>query len=155
MKTRDCSGRQKYQIEKDGTLTNYIMLAMGKCQWKFYEMLFNHEIRHHIVTETVRYAQVQHNCNSFEMSEHDLKCCVGTLFLSDYHTLPQQDMYWERQNDAGIPLVYEVISKNKFKQMKKYTHLSDNTQLDKVIKVRRLYDTTNRSLQQFGFWHLD
>ena len=65
-------------------------------------------------------------------------------------------MYWERQSDLGIPLVYEVISKNKFKQMKMYTHLSDNTQLDKsdkYAKVRPLYDITNGSLQQFGFWH--
>ena len=73
--------------------------------------------------------------------------------MSGYHTLPQQDMYWEGQNDAGIPLVYEVISKNKFKQMKKYTHLSGNTQLDKSdkhAKVRPLYDITNRSAQLFG-----
>ena len=42
--------------------------------------------------------------------------------------------------------------------MKKYTHLSDKTQLDKsdkYAKVRLFYDITNRSLQQFGFWHLD
>ena len=42
--------------------------------------------------------------------------------------------------------------------MKKYTHISDNTQLDKCdkyAKVRPLCDITNRSLQQFGFWHLD
>ena len=89
-----------------------------------FEMLFSHEIRQHTTTETVRHAQVQQNDNLFEMSEHDLKCRVGTLFLSGYHTLPQQDMYWECQNDADIPLVYEVISKNKFKQMKKYIHLS-------------------------------
>ena len=100
---------------------------------------------------------MQQNDNSFEMPEHDLKCYVGTLFLSGYHTLPLQDMYWEHQNDAGIPLVHEVISKNKFKQMKKYTHLSENTQLDKsdkYAKVRLLYDIANRSLHQFGFWHL-
>ena len=67
-------------------------------------------------------------------------------------------MYWERQNDGGITLVCEVISKNKFKEMKKYTHLSDNIQLDKsdkYAKVRPLYDITNRSLPQFGFSHLD
>ena len=67
-------------------------------------------------------------------------------------------MYWERQNDGGITLVCEVISKNKFKEMKKYTHLSDNIQLDKsdkYAKVRPLYVITNRSLPQFGFSHLD
>ena len=56
-----------------------------------------------------------------------------------------------------MKLVYEVIRKNKFKQMKKCTHLSGNTQLDKSDKyaeVRPLYDITNISLQQLGFWHL-
>ena len=46
----------------------------------------------YIITETVRYTQVQQNDNLFEMSEHGLKCYVGTLFLPGYHTLPQQDM---------------------------------------------------------------
>ena len=116
---------------------------------EIFEMFFNHEIRQHIITKTVRFAQVQQNDNLFEMSEHDLKCYVDTLFLSGYHTLMQQDMYWGCKNDAGIPLVYGVISISTFKQMKKHTHFSDNTQLDKsdkYAKVRLLY-ITNRSLQ--------
>ena len=67
----------------------------GKMPVEISEMLFNHEIRQHIITETVKYAQVQQNDNFFEMLEHDLKCYVGTLFLLGYHTLPQQDMYWD------------------------------------------------------------
>ena len=65
----------------------------GKMPVEIFEMLFNHEIRQYIITETVRYAQVQQNDNLFEMSEQDLKCYVGTLFLLSYHALPQQDMY--------------------------------------------------------------
>ena len=84
MKTRDCSGKQKCQIQTDRTLTNYIMLAMGKIPVEIFEQ--------YIITETVRYTQVQQNDNLFEMSEHGLKCYVGTLFLPGYHTLPQQDM---------------------------------------------------------------
>ena len=57
--------------------------------------------------------------------------------MSGYHTLPQQDMYWEGQSDAGIPLVYEVISKNKFKQMKKYTIFLTTPTFTKVISMLR------------------
>ena len=46
-------------------------------------------------------------------------------------------MYWEGQNDAGIPLVYEVISKNKFKQMKKYTIFLTTPTFTKVISMLR------------------
>ena len=40
--------------------------------------------------------------------------------------------------------------------IKKYTHLSDNTILDKTdkyAKFRPLYNLTNASLKQFGYWH--
>ena len=57
--------------------------------------------------------------------------------MSGYYTLPQQDMYWEGQNDAGIPLVYEVISKNKFKQLKKYTIFLTTPTFTKVISMLR------------------
>ena len=54
--------------------------------------------------------------------------------------------------------MYKCISKNKFKQAKKYEHLADNNNLnnsDKFIKVIPLYNLSNKSLQQFGFWHLN
>ena len=54
---------------------------------EIFEILFNHEIKQHISTETVRYTQVQQNENLLEMLEHDLKCYVGTLFLLGYNTL--------------------------------------------------------------------
>ena len=57
--------------------------------------------------------------------------------MSGYYTLPQQDMYWEGQNDAGIPLVYEVISKNKFKQLKKYTIFLTTPTFTKVMSMLR------------------
>ena len=127
----------------------------GKMPVKTFEMIFNHEIRQHIIIETVRNTQVRQNDYSFEISEHDLKCYLGTLFLSTYLSLQQQDMYWEPQNDAGKALVHEVISKNKLKQMKKYTDLSGNTQFDKYdkhakVRPRPLYDITNRSAQLFS-----
>ena len=40
--------------------------------------------------------------------------------------------------------------------IKKYTHLPDNTTLDKAdkyAKVHLLYNLTNASLKQFGYWH--
>ena len=40
--------------------------------------------------------------------------------------------------------------------IKKYTHLSDNTTLDKAdkyAKVHLLYNLTSASLKQFGYWN--
>ena len=101
------------------------------------------------------------------MTEEDLKHYVGVLFLSGYHSLPQQDLYWESCNDVEMSVVYQTISKNKFKTIKNYIHLADNSNFDRQDKyakililsvqvtVRPLYDMENKSLKQFGYWHQD
>ena len=72
-----------------------------------------------------------HNDVAFSMTEHDLKSYVGFLYLTGYNSSPQQHLYWERSDDVDTSLVYKCISKNKFKQIKKYTHLADNNNLNK------------------------
>ena len=99
-----------------------------------------------------------HIDSAFSMSENDLCKFVGVLFLSGYHTLPQQQLYWDRRNDASIPMVYQAISKNRFFQIKKYLYCADNQNLglsDKLAKVRPIYDLMNTSIKQFSFWHKD
>ena len=92
------------------------------------------------------------------MSEDDLRKFVGVLFLSGYHILPQQQMYWDRRNDANIPIFYQAISKNRFFQIKKYLHCADDQNLDlsgKLAQVQPIYDLMNTSIKQFSFWHKD
>lgn len=48
------------------------------------------------------------------MTEYDLRCYVGTLLLSAYHSLPQQHLYWEKSNDVDSPMVYQWFSKDKY-----------------------------------------
>ena len=59
---------------------------------EIFKVLFNHEIRQHIITETIRYTTAQQNDNLFEIPERDLKCYVGTLFLLDRSL--QQFGFW-------------------------------------------------------------
>lgn len=44
----------------------------------------------HIIPEIVKYAQIFQNKYTFDATEFDLRCYVGTLFLSGYYCLPQQ-----------------------------------------------------------------
>ena len=62
----------------------------------------------------------------------------------------------------GIPVVYKAMSRNRFEEIKRYIHLANNDllsaseqQQDKLFKVRPLFDLMNKSLNQFGRWHLD
>ena len=128
----------------------------GKLPVEVFDMLFNSSIRDLIIKESTNYAKSTHNDANFAMTENELKQYVAVLFLAGYHSLPQQRLYWERCIDVDMPIVYKSISKNKFSMIKKYTHLSDNTTLDKAdkyAKVRPLYNLTNASLKQFGYWH--
>ena len=126
----------------------------GKLPVEVFDMLFNSSIRDLIIKESTNYAKSTHNDANFAMTENELKQYVAVLFLAGYHSLPQQRLYWERCIDVDMPIVYKSISKNKFSMIKKYTHLPDNTTLDKAdkyAKVRPLYDLTNASLKQFGY----
>ena len=125
---------------------------------EIFELLFNHEIRSHIITKTKRYASVAHNDLAFSMREVDLHKFVGVLFLSGYLTLPKQQLYWDRRNDANTPIFYQEIIKNRCFQIKKYLHCADNQKLDlsdKLANVRPIYDLMNTSTKQFSFWHKD
>ena len=59
-------------------------------------------------------------------------------------------------DDISTPMVDKTIRKNKFYQIKKYTHCANNNNLDKtdkLAKVRPLYDTAHKSVKQFRYWH--
>ena len=119
-----------------------------------FEILFNQELRRHLVHKTLQYATVSYNETSFTFSEDELRKCIGVLLFSGCHILLQQYMYRERTDDISSPMVHKVISKNKFYQIKKYTHCADNNNLDKSdkqAKVRPLYDIVNKSAKQFGY----
>ena len=131
----------------------------GKDPVYIFESLFTEEIRDHICVESIRYAR-QHNSQDFTLSENDLKKFIGILLLTGYHSLPQTVMYWKRTKDVCIPAVSECMSRNRFKEMKRYLHLANNELLaedssDRLFKIRKFHDLMNQALMQFGPWHKD
>ena len=76
--------------------------------------------------------------------------------LTGYHSLPRTRMFWEKEDDIGLSIVYEFISRKEFEDVKRFIHFADNNSLDtkdKFDKVRQLYDIINKNLKQFGFSH--
>ena len=77
-----------------------------------------------------------------------MQCASG-----DTHTLPQSSNYWSTQPDLGVPAVYNVMTRNRFTEIKKYLHLADNQHLqagDKLSKVSHMYKILIDELTQFG-----
>lgn len=89
----------------------------GKDPHEVFQYFFNDELKECIITETNRYAS-QHNDVSFQLNENDLNTFVGILLLSGYNSLPRTRMYWEKEEDVGIPLVYESMRRSEFEKIK-------------------------------------
>ena len=81
---------------------------------------------------------------------------MGILLFNEYHKRPQQNMYWEQSQDAGIPLVYNAMTRQKFKTIKRYLHLNDNAMNDandKMYELRPFLEALNTNFQKFGIFH--
>ena len=94
--------------------------------------------------------------HQFRIADDDLKKFVGVLLLSGYHKVPQISLNWDTNIDMSVGIVRNAISKNRFKEIKKYFHCADNDNLDledKFSKVRPLFDIMNSKLNQFGYMH--
>ena len=94
--------------ENSNDLENLHSTCGGKLPVEIFEMLFNCDLQNHIVSESVLYAS-QQNKSDFSLSVNDLK-----TFVAGNHSLPQQKLYWERNRDVSVPMVFQSISKNRF-----------------------------------------
>ena len=78
------------------------------------------------------------------------------LLLSGYHSLPEEHHYWSRQQDLGVTIVSNTMSRNRYYEIKKYLHFADSQNLtegDKVSKIAPLYEMLNQNLFQFGIFN--
>ncbi|KRZ74351.1 PiggyBac transposable element-derived protein 3, partial [Trichinella sp. T8] len=70
----------------------------------------------------------------------------GLILLSGYHLVPNENHFWSTADDVCVSIVPRVMSRNKFKNVKRYFHLKD----DLMGKIKRLYDYLNQKLLQFS-----
>ncbi len=111
-----------------------------------------------IIEQTNLYANRDKNNPSFKLEKVPLMRFAGTIYLSGYHTLPKERLYWSKDSDVGVPIVREAITKNEFMNIKRYLHLADNQSLDKtdkMAKVAPLVNAVNKNLNQFGVFSQD
>jgi hypothetical protein len=71
----------------------------------------------------------------FFVSKTDTRVFLGVRLLSGYHKLPRERLYWGLDEDFHVPLVSESMSRNRFLDIKKYIHLTDNNNIDKADKM--------------------
>lgn len=126
----------------------------GKSPLDLFFMFFDTELLDAIVGYSLKYAQ-DNNRHDFDFDRTDLLKFIGILILSGYHTLPQTQLYWSSDEDKGLQIVKNCMSRNTFQNIKRNIHLSDNSKLDKndkFTKLRPFFDLVNKRNLQFGLF---
>lgn len=100
-----------------------------------FELFFDQEICEFLKNMFITYAKSKGD-HTFDMSTDDLKCYLAILLLSSYIDIPRWRMLWECDTETYNPTVANAMRRNRFEQIKKYTHCSDNNNLvqnDKIL----------------------
>lgn len=138
--------REQYAIEE--LITN----LENKSPLEIFLLFFDDDIQDLIVEQSLKYAH-ENNRQNFNFTKNDLLKFIGILLLSGYHTLPQTPMYWSSEEDKGLDVVKNCMSRNRFQNIKRNLHLADNSALDKkdkFAKLRPFFDKVNVRFLQFG-----
>ena len=102
------------------------------------------------------YGNQDKNNPNFYVTSKEIHKILGILLLSGYHFLPEEHRYRSRQQDLGIAIVSNTMNRNRYYELKKYLHFSDNQNLTEgniVNKIPPLYEMLNRNLIQFGIFN--
>ena len=116
--------------------------------------MFSYKITSIISEQTNMYALREKNDQSFHAGVDEIKF-LGLLLISGYHRLPSEDDYLSVSEDLQAPIFSKVMSRERFRSIKKYMRIADNNQLlpSKVAKVLPLLNKLKQQCQQFAMFH--
>lgn len=87
----------------------------------------------------------------YTLEKEEFLTCIGFLFFTGYHRLPQRRLYWENEDDVKVSFITNNLQRDTFDKFMKIMHLADNMAIDedKYYKVRPLFDICNRNFKKF------
>ncbi|KAH8024884.1 hypothetical protein HPB51_002054 [Rhipicephalus microplus] len=99
---------------------------------------------------TARYALQKEEV--VDVTGADIGQFFGLLLFCGYHSVLSEDSYWSTAKDLCVPIVATVMARNRFRQLKRFFHVVDNTQLkagEKKGKLQLFYDEISKCFRQF------
>lgn len=121
---------------------------------KLFEVFFDEEVIEAMVEFTILYARSKGN-DAFTTTADEVRAFLGVLLVSGYSPAPRRHLYWSHDTDVHNEAISATMPRNRFVEIMRYLHLSDNAKLDaddKFSKVRLLISLLNeRFLQYFTF----
>ncbi|KAK3717501.1 hypothetical protein RRG08_063118 [Elysia crispata] len=118
---------------------------------ELFELFFDPVVIDLICTESVRYAAFKGNHN-FSVTPGELKTFIAILIVSGYCSVPRRRMYWSGDEDVRNEAIVNGMKTDRFDEIMKYFHLTDNSNLDvtdKFSKVRPLFSLMNECFQKY------
>ena len=126
--------------------------------FRIWSEIFPSTLVDQIVEQTNLYAHRDCNFPAFSTGRENISSFLGVLLLSGYHHLPEEDHYWSKCEDLGIPIVSKAMRTASFRHIKRRIHFADNHNLEKgnkIAKVAPVYTSVNTTLAKFGVFHED
>ena len=88
---------------------NLVIEKMISCNpLEIFENFLDESILNYIMTQTKIYAQ-QKNDHKFSLEIDELKMFLGILYLSGYHSLARERLYWSYDEDVTVDCVSQCI----------------------------------------------
>lgn len=131
----------------------HLFLQQSKTPTELFEYFFDDEVIDFIVSSTETYAKRDKCAHGFSTNADEIKIVIAILLISGYNDLPRRTMYWEQSSDCRNEAITNAMSRNRFDDLLKYLHLSDNLNLctsDRFAKVRLLYTMLNERCLLFA-----
>ncbi|KAK3888413.1 hypothetical protein Pcinc_007541 [Petrolisthes cinctipes] len=109
--------------------------------FEYFLNFFTEDVISHIVYQTNLYARQKNLCSNFVLDDKELMVLIGLVIFMGVTSLPSIVDYWKRM--TRIPQVADIMSKNRFKQIRATLHFNDNHQCegsqDRFYKIRPLF----------------
>ena len=116
----------------------------------FLELFIDAEMVNLIVTQTNKYAVFKGA--QFSVNEIDIKAFLTILMLSSYSDVYSKEEYWSTDPDTHNTLVTKLMSRNKFRDILKYVHVADNSNIDtddRFFKVCEFLEIIRKKCLQY------
>ncbi|KAB0799672.1 hypothetical protein PPYR_07552 [Photinus pyralis] len=156
-KKRKSKGRTKttwidgnITMQKDFPIPDYSAFQ-DKSPVDLFELMLSEDILLLILEESKKYALFL-NLPDPKISMSELKCFIGILIATGYNILPGKDFYWDSGDDMGNQMIKNACRRDRFRQIMRFLHLADNTQMnpnDKLWKLRPLIDRLQRNFLKY------
>ena len=138
--------------EMDKFVDQYPLLK-NQSPLEIFKLYFDSEVEEMFVNYTNKYASEIKNEKNFDFNREDLWRFIIIVTISCYNERPRYRLFWSKDEDVACPLIPQLMSRNRFEQVKRMLDVCDNIALDlndKWCKLRPFISLANSKLKQFG-----